>query len=333
VPSDLPLLPFAYDALLELAADDAATIERRRHRAVTATRIGFVGVGHMGGTMARRLLAAGYPVYATSRSRERAQALREEGVAWRDTPQAVAESADVVLTSIPDDHALDDVACGPDGILSGLAPGGVWADMSTVSPGASRAIAAQVRAQGAHMLDAPVSGGVPQAAAGTLTIMVGGTARAYQRVEPILRELGTPSRIGPNGHGLALKRALNIGLAVQMLAFGEGLRLAEASGVDRKHALEVMLRSPMGSPMLKARAPLIFDVAEEAWFGMVLAAARDLDVPLSSASDPDHVLMLAHALDSGRRDLAALFELLEQVATDAGTQPLAGAGAGDGATR
>ena len=109
------------------------------------------------------------------------------------------------------------------------------------------------------MLDAPVSGSVPQVQAGTLTIMVGGERDAYERAEPVLRELGTPTHVGDNGQGLVLKLAINISLAVQMLAFAEGLLLAERSGVDRQRALDVMESSPIGSPMLRARASIILD--------------------------------------------------------------------------
>src|SRR5204862_246737 len=152
---------------------------------------------------------------------------------------------------------LESVASGPDGILAGLTDEKVWLDMSTVSPNASREVAERVRGLGAAMLDAPVSGSVPQVQAGTLTIMVGGDEDAYARVEPILRELGTPTRIGENGQGLVLKLAINISLAVQMLAFAEGLVLAERAGIDPKLAIDVMTESPIGSPMLKARAELL----------------------------------------------------------------------------
>src|SRR3954471_17261638 len=112
--------------------------------------------------------------------------------------------------------------------------------MSTVTPSASRALAERARATGVAFLDAPVSGSVPQVQSGTLTIMVGGDEQAYKRVEPILQELGTPHYIGENGHGLVLKLAINISLAVQMLAFSEGLLLADRPGVDRRRAVDVM---------------------------------------------------------------------------------------------
>src|SRR5581483_8405884 len=156
------------------------------------------------------------------------------------------------------------------GILAGLAAGKVWVDMSTVSPRVSRDLARRVGERGAAMLDAPVSGSVPQVQTGTLTIMVGGGEHAYARIEPILRELGTPNYIGENGQGLVLKLAINISLAVQMLAFAEGLLLAERAGIDPKRAIEVMTQSPIGSPMLKARADFVLDLPDEAWFDVGL---------------------------------------------------------------
>jgi 3-hydroxyisobutyrate dehydrogenase-like beta-hydroxyacid dehydrogenase len=291
----------------------------------TATKIGFVGLGHMGGNMAVRFLAAGYTAYGESRHRGDADDLVHEGLHWRDTPREVAEAADVLITSLPDDAVLESVASGPDGILAGLSAEKIWVDMSTVSPRASRKLADRVRAVGAQMLDAPVSGSVPQVQAGTLTIMVGGDAQAYARVEPILRELGTPTHIGENGQGLVLKLAINISLAVQMLAFAEGLVLADRAGIDRKLAVDVMTQSPIGSPMLKARAELVLDLPDEAWFdvnlmqkdiALALDTGRELRVPLPSAATADQLLTLARALGYERRDIAALFELLEHLSTD-----------------
>jgi 3-hydroxyisobutyrate dehydrogenase-like beta-hydroxyacid dehydrogenase len=283
------------------------------------TTLGFVGLGHMGGNMAARFLAAGYTVYGESRDRAHADDLVREGLVWRDTPREISDAADVIFTSVPDDDVLESVASGPDGILAGLTEGKVWIDVSTVSPRASRELAERVRALGASMLDAPVSGSVPQVQTGTLTIMVGGDEHAYARVEPLLRELGTPTYIGGNGQGLALKLAINISLAVQMLAFAEGLVLAERAGVDRKLAVEVMTQSPIGSPMLKARAELVLDVPDEAWFdlrlmqkdiALALDTARELHVPLPSAATADQVLTLGRGLGYGRCDLAALYEVL-----------------------
>jgi 3-hydroxyisobutyrate dehydrogenase-like beta-hydroxyacid dehydrogenase len=291
----------------------------------TATTIGFVGLGHMGGNMAARFLAAGYTVYGEERNRAHADGLVHDGLRWCESPREVADAADVVFTSLPDDGVLELVASGPDGILAGLTADKVWIDMSTVSPRASRALAERAYERGAAMLDAPVSGSVPQVQAGTLTIMVGGDEQAYRRVEPILRELGTPTHIGENGQGLVLKLAINISLAVQILAFSEGLLLAERAGIDRQLAIDVMTDSPIGSPMLKARAGLLLDLPDEAWFDvglmqkdvvLALDTARELHVPLPSAAAADELLTVARALGYEQRDLAALFEVLARLAGD-----------------
>jgi 3-hydroxyisobutyrate dehydrogenase-like beta-hydroxyacid dehydrogenase len=287
------------------------------------TKLGIVGLGHMGGNMAARFLAAGYMVYGESRDRRHAEDLIGQGLAWRDTPREVAESVDVILSSLPDDDVLESVASGLDGILAGLAEPKIWIDLSTVSPRVSRELADCVRERGAAMLDAPVSGSIPQVQTGTLTIMVGGDKQAYARVEPILRELGTPTHIGENGQGLVLKLAINISLAVQMLAFAEGLVLAQRAGIDRKRAVEVMTQSPIGSPMLKARADLILDLPDEAWFDvslmqkdivLALDTARELGVPLPTGAAADELLTLARASGYEHRDIAALYRVLAEMA-------------------
>jgi 3-hydroxyisobutyrate dehydrogenase-like beta-hydroxyacid dehydrogenase len=287
----------------------------------TAPTVGFVGLGHMGGAMAARLLAAGDPVVGTRRSRARAEDLLARGLRWQDTPRGVAQVAAIVITSVPDDEALGAVASGPDGVLAGLGAGTTWLEMSTVSPTVSRELAAEARTRGATMLDAPVSGSVPQAQAGALTIMVGGDAGAYARVEPVLRTLGTPTRVGANGQGLVLKLAINISLAVQMLAFSEGLLLATRSGIDRTLAVRIMANSAIGSPMLKARAPLVLDLPDDAWFSLGLMkkdldlardVARGLGVPLPTADRADEILGLARVLGYEGRDLAALYRVLEE---------------------
>jgi 3-hydroxyisobutyrate dehydrogenase-like beta-hydroxyacid dehydrogenase len=287
--------------------------------------IGFVGLGHMGGSMALRYLAAGYPVYGTSRSRERTAGLEAQGLRWRATPREVAAAVDVVASSLPDDAALEAAASGPDGIVAGLADGKTWMELSTVSPAASRRQAQRAGERGAAMLDTPVSGSVRQVQTGTLTIMVGGPSAAYRRIEPVLREIGRPTYIGPNGQGLVLKLAINISLAVQMLAFAEGLLLATRSGVDRDLARQVMTTSSIGSPLLKARAPLVFDLPAEAWFTLALEQkdvelARDLGrglgVPLPTAERADEILDRARDLGYAQRDLAALVEVLDHLGAE-----------------
>jgi 3-hydroxyisobutyrate dehydrogenase-like beta-hydroxyacid dehydrogenase len=286
--------------------------------------VGVIGLGHMGANMAARLLGAGHAVYGESRTRERAQWLVDQGLRWLDTPREVAEAADVVLTSLPDDDAVQSVAAGADGILAGLDAGKVWAEMSTISPAVCRELAARVRGRGAQMLDTPVSGSVPQVQAGTLTIMAGGDADAYARAEPVLRVLGSPTHVGDNGQGLVLKLAINAGLAVQMLAFAEGLLLAEKEGIDPHVAAKVMTESAIGSPMLKARVPLVLDRPDEVWFSvelmhkdvrLALATAREAHAALPTAGVAEELLARASGLGYAHRDIAAMFEALGRISS------------------
>jgi 3-hydroxyisobutyrate dehydrogenase-like beta-hydroxyacid dehydrogenase len=267
-------------------------------------------------------------VYGTNRTASKAAPLIQRGLVWRDTPREVAEAAEVTFSMVLDDAALEAVVSGADGILAGLAPGKLYVDMSTVSTDLSREVAKRVRELGAGMLDAPVSGSVPQAEAGSLTIMVGGEAAAFTRVEPRLRELGVPTHIGANGQGLTLKLAINISLGVQMLAFSEGLLLAERNGIDREIATAEMTASAIGSPMLKARVPLILDLPDEAWFdvrkmqkdlSLALETARRLEVPLPSTAVANELLTTARARGYGERDIAALFAVLGELA---GSEPV-----------
>ena len=286
--------------------------------------VGFVGLGAMGSRIAGRLLDAGHRVYATNRTAAKSQPLVERGLVWQDTPREVAASADVVLSMVTGDQALQAITAGPHGLLAGLEAGKLYVDMSTVSPQTSRQLAERVRARGAQMLDAPVSGSIPQAESGTLAIMVGGDPRAFAAVEPLLRELGqTVTHIGPNGQGLVLKLAINISLAVQTLAFSEGLLLAERAGVDPELAAEVMSTSSIGSPMIKARIPLLLHLPEHAWFDVELMqkdirlarqTADELQIPLPSATVADQILTTARNLGYAHRDLASLHEVLAHTA-------------------
>jgi 3-hydroxyisobutyrate dehydrogenase-like beta-hydroxyacid dehydrogenase len=286
--------------------------------------IGFVGLGAMGSRVAGRLLDAGHQVYGTNRTPEKAVPLLERGLVWRDTTREVAESADVVFSMVTDDAALEAIASGQDGILAGLAAGKVYVDMSTVGPRASRELAGRVRAVGAEMLEAPVSGSLPAAEEGTLTIMVGGPEGAFGRVESILRDVGaTVTRIGGNGSGLLMKLAVNISLAEQMLAFSEGVLLAERGGINRALAVSILTESAVGSPMLKSRGPLVLDLPEQAWFDvdlmrkdlhLALEAATRLDVPLPSAAVAKQLFTAARAMGYEHRDIAVVYEVLAEMA-------------------
>jgi 3-hydroxyisobutyrate dehydrogenase-like beta-hydroxyacid dehydrogenase len=283
------------------------------------TRIGFVGLGSMGAPLAGRLLP-GNDVQGTNRTRAKAGALIERGMIWRDTPRAAAAGAQVVFSMVTDDAALAAITSGADGILAGLSPGSIYVDMSTVSPQASRELAGRVRRAGATMIDAPVSGSVPAAENGTLSIMAGGPAGAFGSVAPLLHRLGSNvTHVGGNGQGLLLKLAINISLAAQMLAFSEGLLLAERGGIDPVLAARAMTESAIGSPMLQARAPLVLDLPERAWFDvqlmhkdirLALQAARESGIPLPAAAAADGALSQAETLGFGHRDIAGLFQVL-----------------------
>jgi 3-hydroxyisobutyrate dehydrogenase-like beta-hydroxyacid dehydrogenase len=282
--------------------------------------VGFVGLGTMGSRVAARLHAAGHEVYVTNRTKAKAQPLLEQGMKWLGTGREVAAAAEVTFSMVTDDDALAAIAGGDDGILAGLAPGKVWVDMSTVSPGASRRVASQAGDRGAQMLDAPVSGSVPQVESGTLSIMVGGDAQAFATAEPLLQELAAAvTFVGPNGQGLLLKLAINISLAAQAIAFSEGLLLAERGGVDAKLAADTIAASPVGSPMLKARVPMFLDSDQQAWFdirlmhkdiGLALQTAREqaLQVPATEAADD--VLDEASKRGYDERDIAAIHDVL-----------------------
>lgn len=290
------------------------------------TKIGIVGLGSMGAPIAGRLLDLqnSSQVYGTNRTRAKAAKLVARGLHWRDTPREVAAAADVVFSMVADDDALDAITAGPDGILAGLRPGAVYVDMSTVSPHMSRELADRVRAAGATLLDAPVSGSVPAAETGRLTIMVGGPEEAFRTVLPLLRRLGSSvTLVGDNGQGLLLKLAINISLAAQMLAFSEGLALAERGGIDPKLAAETMAASAIGSPMLRARLPLVLDLPKQAWFDMALMH-KDIRLALEAVPDPglalptalaaNDLLTLGEEMGYAHRDIAGFYEVLTRIA-------------------
>ena len=285
--------------------------------------LGFIGLGAMGRRMARRLLDAGHTVTGYNRTRSKAQQLLEAGMRWGETPKAVAEAAEVVFSMVTNTAALQSIADGPDGLLAGLGPGKVYVDMSTVSPAASRALAARVAERGAQMLDAPVSGSLVTLEQGKLSIMVGGDEATFERVQPILLDIGPKvTRVG--GHGLAasMKIAVNLSLAVQYLAYSEGVLLAEKSGIPREVAVDVLLHSVIASPALQYRGPFVLNMPDEAWFDvnmmqkdmlLALEMGRALDVPLPTVAVANEWLTAARALGLAEQDYAAIFEVLARM--------------------
>ena len=274
--------------------------------------------------MAKRLLDAGHDVTGYNRTKSKAQWLLDAGMKWGDTPRAVASAAEITISMVANTQALQAVTGGADGILAGLGAGKIYIDMSTVSPAASRDIARQVEAKGARMLDAPVSGSVTTLEEGKLSIMAGGDRQAFERALPILQAIGPKvTHVGANGLAVSMKIATNLSLAVQMLAFSEGVLLAEKSGIARETAVEVLLNSVMASPMVKYRGPFVLKMPDEAWFDvdmmqkdmlLALEMGRQLDVPLPTTAITNQMLTAARGMGLAEKDFAILFEALARMA-------------------
>jgi 3-hydroxyisobutyrate dehydrogenase-like beta-hydroxyacid dehydrogenase len=282
--------------------------------------LGYVGLGVMGSSVVRRLLGAGHTVTVWNRTREKAEPLLEAGAQWGDSPRAVAERSEFVFTMVTNTAAVKAVTEGPDGILAGLGPGRIYVDMSTASPANTRALAETVAAVGAQMLDAPVSGTSITVDQGKVSIMVGGDPEAFERAKPILEAIGPKVfHLGPNGAAVTMKIAINLSLAVQMLAFSEGVLLAEKTGIPRERAVEVMLASVIASPMVAYRGPLVLERPDEVWFdchmmqkdmNLALELGRELEVPLPTTAVTNEFLTAANAMGIGDQDFAVLFDVL-----------------------
>jgi 3-hydroxyisobutyrate dehydrogenase-like beta-hydroxyacid dehydrogenase len=278
----------------------------------------------MGGQVVHRLLHKGHTVTGYNRTRAKAQWLITQGMRWADSPRAVAENTDITFAMVTNSAALNAVTEGPAGILAGLGPGRVLIDMSTVSPEASRSLAEKARAQGADMLDAPVSGSVITLQQGKLSVMVGGDAATFERVKPILEDIGPKvTHVGGNGVALAMKIAVNLSLAVQMMAFSEGVLLAEKSGIKRDVAVDVMTHSAIASPMIQYRGPFVLRQPEEAWFDvnmmqkdMLLAMelGRQLNVPVPTTAVTNEFLTAARGMGWEKLDFAVVFDVLARMA-------------------
>ena len=285
--------------------------------------LGFIGLGVMGGNMVERLLSKGHSVVGYNRTRSKAQPLIDKGMKWARSPQEAATAADIVLAMVTNSAALDEIANGPDGLLSGMSAGKVFVDMSTVSPDVSRALAAKIREKGADMVDAPVSGSVITLQQGKLSLMVGGRKETFDHVKPVLEDIGPKvTYVGPNGLAVAMKIATNLSLAVQMLAFSEGVLLAEKSGISRQTAVEVLTHSVIASPMVQYRGPFVLDMPQEAWFNvnmmqkdmlLALEMGRHLNVPLPTTAVTNEFLTAARGMGYVERDFAVIFDVLAEM--------------------
>jgi 3-hydroxyisobutyrate dehydrogenase-like beta-hydroxyacid dehydrogenase len=286
-------------------------------------KLGFVGLGVMGSEMVLRLLSKGHTVTGYNRTRSKAERLVQKGMKWGDSPRAVAEAADVVFSMVTNSAALEAIVEGPEGILAGLTPGKFYVDISTVSPEYSRVVAAKVRAKGCDMVDAPVSGSVITLQEGKLSVMVGGSRETFEKLKPILLEIGPKvTLVGDNGLALVMKIATNLSLAVQMLAFSEGVLLAEKSGISREIAVEVLVNSAIASPMIKYRGPFVLKLPDEAWFNvnmmqkdmlLALELGRKLDVPMPSTAVTNEFLTAARGMGLVKEDFAVVYDVLAQM--------------------
>ena len=285
--------------------------------------LGYIGLGVMGSRMVNRLLDKGHTVTGYNRTRSKAQWLIDRGMRWADSPRQVVEAAGITFSMLTDSAALEEVVAGPGGVLAGIAPGKVFIDMSTVSPAISRELADRVRAKGGEMVDAPVSGSVITLEQGKLSVMVGGRPDTFEVVKPLLLDLGPKvTHVGANGLALVMKIATNLSLAVQMLAFSEGVLLAEKSGIARETAVDVLTHSVIGSPMVQYRGPFVLKMPGEAWFNvnmmqkdmlLALELGRQVNVPLPTTSATNQLLTAARGLGLADRDFAIVFEVLARL--------------------
>jgi 3-hydroxyisobutyrate dehydrogenase-like beta-hydroxyacid dehydrogenase len=285
--------------------------------------LGFIGLGVMGSEMVDRLLSKGHNVTGYNRTKSKAEGLIKKGMKWANSPREVAAAVDVVLSMVTNSAALEAVISGPDGVVAGLTPGKIVVDISTVSPAFSREVAKKVREKGCDMVDAPVSGSVITLQQGKLSVMVGGRKETFEKVKPLLLDIGPKvTHVGDNGLALVMKIATNLSLAVQMLAFCEGVLLAEKSGIARETAVDVLTHSVIASPMVQYRGPFVLKMPEEAWFNvnmmqkdmlLALELGRQLDVPMPTTAVTNEFLTAARGMGLVEQDFAVVFEVLAQM--------------------
>lgn len=285
--------------------------------------LGFVGLGVMGSELVLRLMEKGHTVIGHNRTRTKAERLIKNGMKWADSPRAVASQADITFSMVTNSAALAAIVEGPDGLLAGLSAGKILVDISTVAPAYSREVAGKVRAKAADMLDGPVSGSVITLQQGKLSVMVGGRAETFERVKPILLDIGPKvTYVGDNGLALALKIASNLSLAVQMLAFSEGVLLAEKSGIKREVAVDVLTHSAIASPMIQYRGPFVLKLPDEAWFNvnmmqkdmlLALDLGRQLNIPMPTTAVANEFLTAARGVGLEEKDFAVVFDVLAQM--------------------
>lgn len=246
-------------------------------------RIGFIGLGAMGKPMAYNLMKGGYPVSVLTRTRSKSEDLLAGGATWCDTPREIARSSDVVITMLPDTPDVEKVLAGQDGLFEGGREGMLIIDMSTISPVAVRKLAADAEARGFDFLDAPVSGGEPGAKNGTLSIMVGGRAAAFDRALPVFQAMGkTILHIGESGAGQICKAANQILTSVHIEAVAEALVFAAKAGVDPVKVRQALMGGSAYSRILETHGQKMIDRSFKPGFRMRLHR-KDLDITVEAA--------------------------------------------------
>jgi 3-hydroxyisobutyrate dehydrogenase-like beta-hydroxyacid dehydrogenase len=286
-------------------------------------KLGFVGLGVMGSEMVNRLLSKGHSVTGYNRTKSKAEWLIKKGMKWADSPRAVVAESDVIFSMVTNSAALGAVMNGPDGMIAAATAQKLFADISTVSPAYSREIAAKIREKGSDMVDAPVSGSVITLQEGKLSVMVGGRKETFEKMKPLLLDIGPKvTHVGGNGLALVMKIGTNLSLAVQMLAFSEGVLLAEKSGIARETAVDVLTHSVIASPMVQYRGPFVLKQPEEAWFNvnmmqkdmlLALELGRQLDVPMPTTAVTNEFLTAARGMGLVEKDFAVVFDVLAQM--------------------
>lgn len=289
-------------------------------------RIGFIGLGDMGRVIVPRLLEAGHEVTGWNRSPGRDGELVGLGMAVAATPSAASTGADVVFSIVTDAAAVRSVALGPDGVLAGLGTDSVYADMSTISPVVSREVNAAFAEAGRVMLDAPLSGSPVTVRNGQASVMVGGDNEAYERIRPVLLDIGPKvAYIGASGLAVQTKLSVNLLLMAEVIAFGEAVALAEKGGVDRAAVVDAILNSVAASPVLGYRGPFVLEgnmpakpladvTLQQKDMTLVLEQGRLLGVPLPMASSANEMMNACRGMGIDKNDFVVAHEAYRRMA-------------------
>ena len=285
--------------------------------------VGFIGLGIMGRPMARNLRRAGHALCVYARRADSVEPLVAAGASACTSPAEVARQAGIVFSMVADTPDVEQVILGPNGVLEGVRPGSVVVDMSTISPSTTRDMAERLRERGAEMLDAPVSGGELGAIDGVLSIMVGGTEAAFERVLPLFEVMGRNIvHVGENGAGQVCKSCNQVVVSQTMAGVGEAMLMARASGVDPAKVRDALLGGSAYSKILEIHGQRMIDANYEPGFKaslhrkdlrIVLEAAHELGIAMPGTALVSQYLNALVGRGLGDLDSAALFRVLEDV--------------------